>query len=389
MVLAQHASRSLDLVGASHEVGALAFEHSAAAERNRRLDADVVSAIVDAGFARHFVPRACGGTGGTFVELTEAVSIVGRGCASSAWCASLFANLSRMAGFLPVEGYQRIWADGPDAIVVGSLIPAGKAEWVGDGWRLSGTWPYISGVDFSDWALLCGNTVSSSGPEPLVFAVPRACLQVEDSWFSVGMAATGSNTVTVDDVAVPVSMAFKRSDLFAGRALGSSEPCHNVPLLAANGLSFVTPMLGSAQGALSHWSAYVGAKIRNYAEKPVGPAPNRSRYELTLARCSGEIDAAELLLHRASQLADRGSATTTADTAQNCRDTALAVEFLTAAVNRLFISAGTNAQTTANPLQRSWRDVNSASTHIALSFDTAAATYAETALDPAAAPAGR
>lgn len=366
-----------ELASSAAGVAALAAERAAEAERARQLDPDVAKAIAEAGFARHFVPRECGGNAGTFAELTSAVAIVGQACAPSAWCASLYANLARMAGFLPAEGYREIWADGPDALVVGSLTPSGKAVAADGGWQVSGSWPYISGVAHSDWALVC----AVADGDPLVFAVPRAQYRTTDTWFNVGMQATGSNLVTVEDVFVPRRRAFRREDLFSGKAADSTEDCHRVPLQAANGLSFAVPVLGAAQGALAAWSAYVEGKVRAYAEKPVGPPPNRSVLDQTLARCSGEIDAARLLLERASATADLGAEVSGLETMRNLRDSALAVEVLVTAVNRLFKTAGTSGQSSANPLQRAWRDVNSASTHIALQFEAAATAYSGALLD--------
>ncbi|MFJ8360470.1 hydrolase [Streptomyces sp. NPDC093984] len=362
------------LLSAAKDVATAAERSAAAAEADRRLDTEVVKEVVAAGFARHFVPRDAGGNAGTFTELSEAVVTVGASCPATAWCASLFANLARMAAFLPAEGYREIWAEGPDAVVVGSLTPAGKATEVPGGWRLSGAWSYISAVDFSDWALVAGMVVTEAEPQALMFAVPRSAYSVVDSWSSVGMRATGSNTLVLDDVFVPAPRAFRREDLFAGRAVDSTAACHSVPLQAANGLSFATPTLGAAQGALRTWSQYIGEKLRT-ASVPGRPPVNRAAHERTLSRSSGEIDAARLLLERASAVADLGSAVSPLQTARNLRDCSLAVEQLVTAVDRLFRAGGTSGQSEHSPMQRFWRDVNAASTHVALQFDAAAGVY--------------
>lgn len=362
---------------AAEQVAALAAQLAAEAENARQLHPDVAEALVAAGFARHFVPRDRGGHAATFAELTRALLVIGEECGSTAWCGSLLANLARMAGFLPAAGMDEIWADGPDAVVVGSLTPLGKAEPVPGGWRLSGQWPYISAVDYADWALVCGMTPTSGEPVAKVFAVPRGDVQVLDTWFNVGMRATGSNTVVVEEVVVPASRTFDRQDLFAGRAPGSTAACHAVPLLAANGLSFATPALGAARGALSSWSAYVAQKVRTVPATPgSGPGSSRISYDLALARSAGELDAAQLLLERASLVADRGGAISELETVRNLRDCALSVEIMVAAVNRIFGAAGTTGQSAANPVQRFWRDVSSVATHIALQFEPAAHAYA-------------
>lgn len=366
-----------DLAHRAQEVAETAARHAVEAEDRRRLHPEAMEAVLAAGFARHFVPVDQGGRAGTFAELTRAVTTVGAACTATAWCASLAANLARMAAYLPAEGRAEVWADGPDTLVVGSLSPFGRAERVEGGYRLSGRWPYISGVDFSSWALLCGTIAGDGGSVPAVFAVPRPAYSVKDDWDSVGMRGTGSNTVVVDDTFVPAARVFLRADLLAGRPVDATAACHTVPLEAANGLSFVTPMLGAARGTQQAWSTYVAEKVRALAGRTGVPGPSREAYADMLARSVAEIDSAQLLLERCAGIADRGADVDALHRTQNLRDCSFAAQLLVSAVDRLFRSSGTSGQLTTRPIQRFWRDVNSASTHIALQFEAAAGAYAE------------
>lgn len=377
------------LSSAAADVAAIAARCAAEAEARRQIDPEVARALVDAGFARHFAPTSVGGDAGTFTELAAALVTVGEACPATAWCGSLYASMARMAAaFLPVEGWQAIWADGPDARIVGSVTPMGKARVVPGGWRLSGRWPYISGSEYSDWALVCGVVEAddpAQGPESKLFAVPRASYGIEDTWFNIGMQATGSNTLVVDDVVVPTERAFDRADLFAGNVVESEHtdaPCYAAPLQAVNGLSFVTPAVGAARGALHAFSAYIANKIRTAPVLPgtAGVQGNRATYEMTYARAAAEIDAAQLLLDRATTMADQGAAITTLETARNLRDCSVLMDLLVTAVDRIFRTAGTNGQSTANALQRFWRDVNTISTHVAVQFEPAARFYAAQSL---------
>jgi alkylation response protein AidB-like acyl-CoA dehydrogenase len=366
------------------DLAALAGDGATEAETNRRVAPEVVEAMLAAGFARYFVPARWGGDSATasFVDLVDSVVAVGQVCGSTAWVASLTASLGRMGAFLPIEGQQDLWSDGPDTLVVGALMPLGRAEPVDGGWRLSGRWPFVSAVEYSDWALVCGMAARGEQSEARFFAVPRTEYAIEDTWFNVGMRATGSNTLVLDEVVVPATRSFSRDDLIAGRAVATTDPCHLAPLKAGNGLSFGAPVLGTARGALAAWSAYIGAK-----RQPKGAAAGNGVSggsgtvdEMTLARASGEIDAAQLLLERAAGIADRGAAAPLA-VAQNSRDCALAVDMAVTAVDRLFRAAGTTGQASSSPLQRFWRDVNVGATHVVLKFELAAVAYASQLLD--------
>ncbi|MER7227414.1 hydrolase [Streptomyces rubradiris] len=284
-----------------------------------------------------------------------------------------------MAGYLPQEGRKQVWQDGPDVLVVGGVSPVGRAHAEQDGWRLSGTWPYISAVAYSDWALVCGVAKSGSQYEPRLFALPRADYAVKRSWSDVGMRATGSDTLIAEDVFVPAELSFPLGSLLEGAAEPSAPGSHQVPLTTVNGLFFALPVLGAAEGALGLWSSYAAQKIRSWSPKQPGPA--RGFYEETLARASGTIDTARFLLERAARVADRGALATPLERARNQRDCALAADLLVTTVNQLFRASGTSGHSVHHPLQRLWRDANSAVGHVVLQPGPAAAAYTAAALE--------
>ncbi|MGW2189439.1 acyl-CoA dehydrogenase family protein [Streptomyces sp. NPDC001719] len=366
------------LAATAKDVARIASEHAEAMDRERKPHPAVVRAVVDAGFARHFVPARWGGDAGTFAGLVDAVTATGTGCASAAWVASLSAFVSRMAAHLPEDGQREVWADGPDTLLVGALMPVGRAEPVPGGWRLSGKWSFISAVDFAQWALVCATTQSGddTAPHARYFAVPRSACTVLDTWFSVGMRGTGSNTLVLDEVFVPARMSFARDRAMDGTGALSPAPCHRVPLKAVNGLSFVAPVLGAARGMLTEWTDWGAARAGGgEAAKAVRDAGFRD----VLARTAGELDAAELLVHRVAATADEGAVTGML-TARGARDCALASELLLTAVNRVFRATGTSGQTADGLFERAWRDVNCATSHLVLRMDPAATAYAEQVL---------
>ncbi|MDH6623523.1 two-component flavin-dependent monooxygenase [Streptomyces sp. LBL] len=375
----QHPSRTetAAVVVAATEVAKIAAERTQAAERDRRLAPEVVRSMLDAGFARHFVPRRHGGDAGTFEEIVRAVSVVGEGCTSAAWAASLTASLGRMAAYLPETGQKRLWADDPDTLIVGALMPLGRARREEGGWRISGTWPYVSVVDHSCWALVCAMTTERK-PVARFFAVPRADYRTEATWSSVGMRGTGSNTLSTDGTFVPDELTFTRDAIVVGVADGAEAPCHRVPLKAVNGLCFAAPVLGAARGALTAWREESAPRYTSASSGLTTAAA------VVLARAAGEADTAALLLESAARTADSGLVTEL-DVARNSRDCALAAELSTAAVDRLFASAGTRAHQETAPLQRHWRDAHTAAGHVVLGFEGAAESYARE-LHPTAPP---
>ncbi|MCX4975130.1 acyl-CoA dehydrogenase family protein [Streptomyces sp. NBC_00620] len=377
-----HDSKST-IVARAPQVAEIAAQYSDEAETARQLSPQVVRAVRDAGFARHFVPAAHGGETGGFAELTSAVALVGEGCTSAAWAASLAAYAGRYAAFLPEAGQAEIWAEGPDVVLAGALMPSGKAEPVAGGWRLSGEWKYISGVHFADWALACAAVPAKDAenpperPEVLFFAVPRADFSIEDTWSTVGMRGTGSHTLLLSDVFVPDHLTLPRSAVHAGRAPASDARCHIVPMYAVNALPFAAPLIGAARGALRAWIARTGQRVDRRG-RAVREMPSA---QVSLARSAAEVDAAELLILRTAAVADGTECPPEGEAAvRGARDLALAVELLVSAVDRVFRASGTSGQSSSDPVQRFWRDVNSAASHVALSFETTGAAYGAWAL---------
>ncbi|MEU6351696.1 acyl-CoA dehydrogenase family protein [Streptomyces sp. NPDC047072] len=353
-----------ELTTAAVDTAKIAAEHAAESERRRTLRAEVVESLTTAGFARHFVPLAHGGRAGLFTDVVAAVATVGAGCTSAAWGASLTAHLPRMAAYLPEQGRAELWQDGPDTLLVGALMPLGRAEPVPGGWRVSGRWPYVSLVEFSAWALVCAVAPRDGGAETRFFAVERGAYAIEDTWDSVGMRGTGSHTLVLRDALVPAHRSFLRDSLIAGTVEGAADPCHRVPLKAVNGLCFAAPVLGAARAAADAWLPLAAGR---------GSLSETAAVEL--ARATGETDAAELLLHRAAETADRG-APDAFEVGRAARDCALAAELSVTAVERLFRSAGTRGQQQNSPLQRAWRDAHSSASHVVLQLQPAAAEYA-------------
>jgi two-component flavin-dependent monooxygenase len=354
------------------KVAVLAGVRAAQADADRRVAVEVMAALLEAGFCRWFVPESFGGKPRTYTELTRAVVEIGEECAATAWLASLFAYSTRYLACLPEAGQGEVWENGPDARVVSVVKPLGSAVPVEGGWRLSGSWTYASGVEFSDWALLAGPGPADKTQRPLFFVVPRRDYTFSDTWFSLGMRGTGSHTLTLDDVFVPEHRTVLREHAMQGRGPGANA--RPVSTLAVNGLTFVAPALGAARGALK-------AAVNSVAAQPTGPrAAAGQAYQIGFARAAGEIDAAHLLLERVATAAD--AALTPDLVRRSRRDAALALELLTTAADRLLRVGGTRGQEDGHPVQRFWRDVHSVASHAVVQFEPAALDYTQ-ALIPA------
>ncbi|MFG2885290.1 acyl-CoA dehydrogenase family protein [Streptomyces sp. NPDC048297] len=350
------------LLPAADKVRAVAAEHAADADRTRGLSTEVIEALSDAGFARHFVAAEWGGSQGSFDELTRAVVTVGEGCAAAAWCASLSAYSARLATHLPAEGHRELWGESPDTVIATGLVPSGRARADQGGWRVTGRWAYVSGIDFATWAMVCAAVPGPGGegpPQLRFFALPRETFTVEATWDSVGMRGTGSHTVVVDDVFVPEYLSFARADMVTGKNRTSGIPVHNIPFQPLGSLTFIAPVVGAATGALEAAAGLVTGRKRTVSG------------ETKLLRASGGIDAARHLVLQNAEVID-GRTFTPELMARNERNATFSAELLQEAVELLVRATGTSGLGERHALQRLWRDVTAATSHVALQYDTSA-----------------
>jgi len=349
---------------------AVAAQHASSADKRCALAEEVVDALTAAGFARHFVPREQGGQPGTFAELSQRVIALGSACPSAAWCAVIQAVTGRMAAYLPPLAQTEIWSRGLDVRLSASFRCTGTVETTAEGWRLSGTWHYLSGIDFARWALVL---IEPKGQErePRFAAVPSHAWRVLDDWQTLGMRGTGSRSITLDDVHVPSHMTFARSDLVKGRARHAQGPQYQASPVGSDPALFLSCALGAASHCLEQWAQVLGA----------GTLPN----ELAIAYASAcsTVDTCRLLLRNACELTDQGELTPL-QVARNARDGAFAAQLLLDAMNRVFRLSGAHAHYSTSQLQKTWRDVQTLTSHIALRPEFNFISYANQALAPSA-----
>ncbi|MYS89696.1 MULTISPECIES: acyl-CoA dehydrogenase family protein [Streptomyces] len=360
------------------DLAATAAKYAEQAEEQRRLPPDVVTGLRGAGFARHFVPTAFGGSQGGYEELLDLVVPVAAACPSTGWSASIAAHTGRMAVHLPERGRREVWGEHPDALIAGALVPCGTATRVSGGWRVTGRWAYVSGADYSDWALICAPGAVGSESQPWCFVIPREHYEVADTWFSVGMRATGSNTVVVRELFVPEHRSFTRAALEAGLRAGDGPVSCRAPLKAVNGLSFAGPLLGAARGLVEHWVDWIGRKVDTHTG---APARDRVSVRTVLTRSSAEVEAAALLLRSIARAADSGSDLRSA-VPRHLRNWSFATELLRDAAERIFVASGTAGQDEGDRAQRFWRDIHSGASHFALQLEQASGPFAQAVFAP-------
>lgn len=338
-------------------------------EELRSLPAASISDMFEAGFARALVPARFGGNQLDWEAAFEAIRIVGMADASHAWCAGLLMEMAQFAGYLSPEAQEAVWADGPDVAIASTVIPSTKIEIDGDGYRLTGAGPFTSGVNHADWAFVAGMVPRESGPDWSLFLVPSSDYEVKDTWNSIGMRGTGSNTVVTDGTYVPATHMLRIADLRDGAGAGSSwhdAPLYRLPWLSFGPLVFIAPMLGAAQGAYQTFADWTRTRVT----KTGSAMADLPTIQLKLANAAANIDAAELLLRRAVAQTLRDEPPTIEQRARSGRDFWFCGQRLTEAADLIMGMAGSAGFAESNAIQRYWRDIHMMATHISMNDGT-------------------
>ena len=96
------------------------------------------------------------------------------------------------------------------------------------GFRLDGRWQWATGIVHADWVIAGAFDRDGERPRAMFFALPRADVEVEDTWYVDGMAATGSRDVVITDRFVPEERGVDIPDMLNGRGPGGR--LHDGPL---------------------------------------------------------------------------------------------------------------------------------------------------------------
>jgi alkylation response protein AidB-like acyl-CoA dehydrogenase len=373
------------MVAAARELLPVLRQRAQATEAERRVSAQTMSDFRRAGFFKLMQPARYGGFEYGFTAFMDVIVELGRACTASAWnCAIGVSHQWLIAGF-PSEAQEDVWHPDPDAFACVSYAPTGSTQRVEGGVLVQGRWQFVSNADNSDWAIVGASIPSPEKglpPEAAFLLLPRESWSIEDDWHVAGQAGTGSKTICV---ATPTFVPGHRRLLVSAASAGASpgtalnrHSLYRVPMLSALPVCLLSPLLGTAFGAIEQFVELCGTRVTRGTVSGAGTHvrdfyPVQSR----LAEASAFADAAHLLIERDTAEVERtvmeGRTLTVDQRIRNRRDHAFAARLARDAVDTLFATVGGNGLALDQPIQRMWRDANAIVRHITLNWDAVSA----------------
>jgi alkylation response protein AidB-like acyl-CoA dehydrogenase len=358
----------------------LLAERAPEAAAARQAPAATIAEYRDAGILRILQPRRFGGMQGRFSLFSRIVEELTYGCASSAWVYAVFAEHQWIIAQYPNEAQIDVWGDDPEAVASSSLAPRAAAKRVPGGWRLSGRYPFSSGCDYAQWAILGAFLGEVGDPRTIAYLLaPLAECEIADDWQTLGLAGTGSKSLVLRDVFVPEHRVVMVSDLFAGTPPGALVHPDYPVLRAPRGflVSYSLPPVAIALGrrALDIACAALAGRV----SRGVSKLAESEVVQMAVGEAAAAIDAATLLLHtgRDSSTAEvsSGRKITEAEALRARRDMVYAQHQVAWAVDKLCEVDGARWVYDNDELGAIRRDVMTILTHHAASRPAAMAPY--------------
>jgi alkylation response protein AidB-like acyl-CoA dehydrogenase len=358
-----------ELIRRATELQPLLAKNAARTEADRRVPEENIEAIREAGLFRLMVPKRLGGHETTIKTKMEVSAALAEACGSTAWVTGLTNVCGWLVGTLPDQAQQDVFGADPDARVAGVLAPSPDIEKVDGGYVVSGRWAWSSGSLHATWAL---GGVVQLGPDGAPIDVgsvimPMSELTIEDTWFVAGMKGTGSNTVVADRVFVPDHRYASVPAGIAGHygTEHTDEALYHSALIPVLALILVGPLLGLGRAALKLAIEKAPKRAVSYAR--LATQTESTAFQLKIAEAAMTLDDAILHAHRGADDIDGWAARReTMDYATRARvraDTGWTSTKVREAISLILDAHGAGGFAEASPMQRIWRDANTAGRH--------------------------
>jgi 3-hydroxy-9,10-secoandrosta-1,3,5(10)-triene-9,17-dione monooxygenase len=356
-------------------LGPLARSNAAEAERLRRPVREVWSAIRQSGFFYHFVPRARGGLGSDTDGFMDAALPLAMADPATAWSACFCAGHNRTLAHFPVQAQQEIWGGGYPYVVAPSFgAPPAQATRVANGYRISGSWSWGSGIMDADW-IFATALLPQEGEKPRFAMVvfPAIDAHVTDTWRMAGLAASGSNDVTVADLFIPEHRLLTDQGLFDGNTVGArpyNEPVFHMPIMTFAGFIASIPVLGAAKELIDIYRQLLPGRTVKGTQVTLSENPAA---QVRLAQADLMVSAAEQIIRNAGRSGMKAGAMETQDQVplrvRLRAEMGFAIKLCRDAAALMTEGAGSSVHRLDQPFQRVVRDINTMSSHVAFDPD--------------------
>jgi len=327
-----------------------------------------IQRIRDTGLQALVTPREFGGRGLGLVRAERVINDISRGEASTGLVLAqqyLFhSGLIRNPDFSPRLRKKIFRSAAEDGGFVNSLrvepdlgtpirggLPATVARRTSEGWSLTGRKIYSTGAPALAWNAVWARTDEES-PRVGVFVVPANTLglRIEETWRQLGMRASGSHDVVLEDARIPFDQA---AELKSPR----QRALPDATLMAWVSVLFSTVYDGAARAGRDWFISFLRDRAPTNLGAPLATLP---RMQEALGEIDSALYASRVLLSSLAERVDRGETPDPQDSQYVKHNVTKSALF---AVSKALELTGNPGLAQANPLERHYRDVLCARVH--------------------------
>jgi alkylation response protein AidB-like acyl-CoA dehydrogenase len=351
------------LLAAVEDLRPTLLAHLEESESQGKLAEASVAAFREAGLYGLKLPAELGGFEADPMLQVEVIEAVSRIHPTAGWNLFICGTGIGLAGaFLPAAAIPQVFAGGRIPLAAGVLRPRGQARPVPGGYRVSGRWPFASGVRNAEW--FCGGTAAlgnGTSPETRMIFVPTSQIILHDNWQVMGLQGTGSCDVSIDDLFVPQEFTW----------VAWQNPQRGGPLYRMGRPAFVAAehaafAVGAGRLALDAIIEMAQGKQRGYTPETPTIA-RRATFQRDLAEADLKLRAARSLILEVYQdvwaAACAGQPLTPQQQAETRSATCYATQVAAEVATLAYRYGGGEANYLTSILQRCMRDINGAAQH--------------------------
>lgn len=356
----------------------------ATAEQQQRVPQEIIERLDAAGIYSLATPARFGGADLSSRDLFRIYAALGSGCGATAWTlwASTGGNLWSEAFAQEVVKpiYDASWVGNRTCAVGGSTRRlAGTGRKVDGGWMVRGKWAFATASAHASHAYLAVFYDEQDDSKVGMVLVARDQYVRLDDWDVIGLAGTGSATISIEtDLFVP-DAHFSSPEILMQR-LTERKLAGNGPRPGGLGRSIMVGT-GNAVGMAGHaLELFLGS----IDKKPIAYSPYHRQKDapithINVGNVAMQIKAArcvaEATLDDLDRLYDSGGLATPADILRYHADGAFVWDTCATAVETLFKASGASGIAKKQALQLVARNVRAGSLHAAHNIQTCMENY--------------
>lgn len=360
----------------AERIGKLAESEVEEMEKNQTVSENVINALKETQIPKLLLPKRYGGPQVSYREYSEIIRKVSKYNMSAGWITFLYTTHNIWAAYLPEKGRDVVINQG--GLIADIFSPIGKVEVDGDGFRLSGTYSFVSGVLHSDWVAVGAfmEYPGSGQKEHVAFNLPTRDVQIIQNWDVLGLRGTGSNQVVVDNIYVPKEQVLRLSEIdkvmrpLDGTGFDEDYFFFNKPFFVPFIAGFSMVALGGAERLIEEFKERTEKRTRLR-----GVVAKESRHQGVLAELNIRYFEAEGLMSRVFEMLENYNPNDGDQRAEFAAIRARIIHNCTEIAQRVLLVLGGFSLFKGHPVELFFRDMHAVSAHRSNLYDDSIEAY--------------